>query len=123
MGHVPNSEVLEHYARSPASLFVNVSESEGVPVSIMEAMAHAIPALATNAGDTDRLVTHGRDGWLVQVQTDAAAIADGFESVWRLSPQEYSGFSTAAHETWATGWSTNDVYRHFAQELAQVSGS
>ena len=123
MGHVPNREVLEHYARSPASLFVNVSESEGVPVSIMEAMAHAIPPLATSAGDTDRLVTRERDGWLLPVHADATAIADGFETVWRLSPQQYSGYSTAAHQTWATGWSTKETYGHFAEELAQLSGS
>jgi glycosyltransferase involved in cell wall biosynthesis len=122
MGHVPNAAVLEHYAHSPASVFVNVSESEGVPVSVMEAMAHGIPALATRAGDTDRLVTHDRDGWLLPVEVDAAAVADAMEAVWRLSPSEYSAYSTAAHETWAADWEATVLYRDFAEELT-LSGS
>lgn len=122
-GHVTNKEVLDYYARSPASLFVNASTSEGVPVSIMEAMAHSIPALATRAGDTGRLVTDGRDGWLVPVAVDAGAIADALERVWRLSPEEYARYCSGAHQAWATGWAAANVYREFAAELAEVRGS
>lgn len=122
-GHVANKELLDYYARSSASLFINVSTSEGVPVSIMEAMAHSIPALATRAGDTDRLVTEGRDGWLLPVAIDAAEIADVLERVWGLSPEEYSRYSVNAHHAWATGWAAANVYRGFAAELAGVSGS
>lgn len=122
-GHIANQDVLDHYARSPASVFVNVSESEGVPVSIMEAMAHGIPALATDAGDTGQLVTAGHDGWLLPVDSSAPAVADGLEHVWRLTAEDYARFSAAARTTWATGWATTTIYPEFAAELADVIAS
>src|SRR5690606_25330345 len=36
-GHIPNWKVLAYYEKNPVDVFVNVSESEGVPVAMMEA--------------------------------------------------------------------------------------
>ena len=36
----------------PYHVFLNVSSSEGVPVSIIEAMSFGIPCIATNVGGT-----------------------------------------------------------------------
>lgn len=55
-GHVSNKELLNFYATNHIDLFVNVSETEGIPVSIMEAMSFGIPALATDVGGTAELV-------------------------------------------------------------------
>ena len=56
-GSVSNDDVHNFYAENPVDLFVNVSESEGLPVSIMEAMSYAIPSLATDAGGNHEIVT------------------------------------------------------------------
>ncbi|MGA4506765.1 glycosyltransferase [Propionibacteriaceae bacterium G1746] len=55
-GQVSPDEVTAHLAGQPVDVFVNTSESEGVPVSIMEAMAHGVPALAPRVGAIDELV-------------------------------------------------------------------
>lgn len=55
-GEVHNSVVLDHFCNRPVDFFINLSEIEGVPVSIMEAMAHGIPAIATNVGGVGELV-------------------------------------------------------------------
>ncbi|NCO54621.1 MAG: glycosyltransferase, partial [Bacteroidetes bacterium] len=39
-------------------LFINVSESEGIPVSIMEALSAGIPVIATNVGGTNEIVNN-----------------------------------------------------------------
>ena len=39
-----------------SSLFINVSESEGVPVSIMEALSCGLPIIATNVGGVSEIV-------------------------------------------------------------------
>ena len=56
-GFVPNLEVLEYYGNNSIDLFINVSESEGIPVSIMEAISYGIPILATDVGGTSEIVT------------------------------------------------------------------
>jgi colanic acid/amylovoran biosynthesis glycosyltransferase len=57
MGSLPPDEVLEFYRDRELDLFINVSESEGMPVAIMEAFSAGIPAIATDVGGTSELVT------------------------------------------------------------------
>ena len=56
LGAMPNEKVLEYYLKHHIDLFVNVSESEGVPVSIMEAFSFGIPVIATNVGGVSEIV-------------------------------------------------------------------
>ena len=56
LGAMPNDEVLRYYAEHHVDLFVNVSESEGVPVSIMEAFSFGIPVMATDVGGVAEIV-------------------------------------------------------------------
>ena len=55
-GFIPSENVLDYYINHPFDLFINVSESEGVPVSIMEAFSAAIPVYATDVGGTGEIV-------------------------------------------------------------------
>ena len=56
LGLIPNTEVVDVYQKYPPSLFINVSESEGVPVSIMEALSCGLPIIATNVGGISEIV-------------------------------------------------------------------
>lgn len=56
LGAMPNEKVLDYYATHHVDLFVNVSESEGVPVSIMEAFSFGIPVMATDVGGVSEIV-------------------------------------------------------------------
>jgi glycosyltransferase involved in cell wall biosynthesis len=52
------------------------SRNEGLPVTIIEALAAARPVVATDVGAVRDLVTPGETGWLVP-SGDATALADG----------------------------------------------
>lgn len=47
-GQTPNQEIRSFYATEPIHLFINVSEAEGIPVSMMEAISAGIPVMATS---------------------------------------------------------------------------
>ena len=79
-GQVAKEEVLSFYSENPVDLFVNVSESEGIPVSIMEAMSFGIPVLATNVGGVSEIVGEG-SGILVDAETTPGIIAGKILSV------------------------------------------
>lgn len=55
-GSLSNKEVKDFYSKNYCDLFINVSSSEGIPVSIMEAQAAGIPVIATNVGGTSEIV-------------------------------------------------------------------
>lgn len=66
-GRVPNEEVLSYLNCNSIDLFVNFSVSEGLPVSIMEALSADIPVLATDVDGTSEAVIVGRSGYLCSV--------------------------------------------------------
>jgi glycosyltransferase involved in cell wall biosynthesis len=50
-----------------ADLLVLTSDNEGMPVALIEAAMHGIPAVATDAGTTNRVVLDGESGLIVPV--------------------------------------------------------
>jgi glycosyltransferase involved in cell wall biosynthesis len=72
-GLVGPDEVRRHVAAARA--FVLASLTEGLPVSIMEALAVGRPVIATNVGAIAELVRPGETGWLVTAGS-AEALSD-----------------------------------------------
>ncbi|MBM3285936.1 MAG: glycosyltransferase [Candidatus Eisenbacteria bacterium] len=48
-----------------ADVALNLSETEGMSNTIMEAMAAGLPVVATRVGGTPELIEDGREGWLI----------------------------------------------------------
>lgn len=63
-----------------ATAGVLTSESEGMPVSLMEAAACGVPAVAPAVGGIPELIAHGETGF-VTAPNDATAIADGLARI------------------------------------------
>jgi len=64
-GNIDNKDVYQFYKNSKIDVFINVSESEGVPVSIMEAMSCHIPVVAPNVGGISDMIIEGVNGFLL----------------------------------------------------------
>ncbi|WP_336135346.1 glycosyltransferase [Natronomonas amylolytica] len=60
-GHVPS--VVEYYAL--ADVFVSASVREGLPITLLEAMAAELPVVGTTIPGVDELVVDGETGYLV----------------------------------------------------------
>lgn len=98
-------------------LFANVSESEGVPVSIMEASSFGIPVIATDVGGSSELV--GSDnGTLLDADASPDAIAAAVRHFQSLDDDIYSSYAAAARRTWETKFDATRNYARFASELA-----
>lgn len=50
-------EVLNYYQTNMIDAFINVSSTEGLPVSIMEAISFNVPVIGTDVGGTSEIVT------------------------------------------------------------------
>lgn len=73
-GNLSNEEILQFYKETPIDLFVSLSEAEGVPVSMMEAISFGIPILSTDVGGCKEIVTE-KTGVLIPLQTEMSEIA------------------------------------------------
>lgn len=85
-GRVKPEEVLNFYVVNPVDLFLNVSTTEGVPVSIMEAFSAGIPVYATNVGGTSEIVNNG-NGKLLDKDITPEKLAAEIRSFNELLPE------------------------------------
>jgi len=97
-GFLPQAELRTLYAR--AHFFMHPSETgpdgdqEGVPNSMLEAMANGLPVVATKHGGISEAVEYGASGWLVP-ERDHAALAQGLLTL-AGDPARYAQMSAAA---------------------------
>ena len=120
-GHLSNAEVRDLYATSDLSAFVNCSDGEGVPVSVMEAQSTGLPVVATAAGGTGEIVWDGRNGRLIPVDVTPGQIADAIESIRNLTADEYAEYSACARETWSVRSDAERQYDEFAALLSSAA--
>ena len=112
VGFLSQPKLLELYASS--HLFLHPSETspnhdqEGVPNSVLEAMATGLPVAATRHGGIPEAVDHGRTGWLVP-EEDHVALANAMQEI-AHSPGLLTEMGLRAREA---------VIKRFAQE-AQI---
>ena len=94
-GQMAHEAVFEYYKTHPVDLFINMSSSEGIPVSVIEAISFDIPCIATDVGATREVVT-AETGMLVPGNCNAEeaaravlSVADGHFSPRRFWMENY----------------------------------
>ncbi|MEZ4287920.1 MAG: glycosyltransferase [Polyangiales bacterium] len=114
-GQVDNTTIRDFYATQSVDLFINLSLSEGIPVSIMEASSHRIATLATDVGGVSEIVNN-HSGRLIQVDTSIASIADAIVA---LASNKLALLSNAeaARTIWSRDYRAKTNYELFAREL------
>ena len=122
-GFMPNNKVLEYYKDKGAHLFLNVSKSEGVPVSIMEAISVGLPVIATDVGGTREIVEDGTNGTLLDANTNAVELAEAINAVYRLNQESYFQLAINAESIWKHKYDGQKNYEDFADELLYEQGS
>lgn len=77
-GHVDNDKIIHFYQNNFVDLFISLSTSEGLPVSMMEAISFGIPILANNVGGISELVVNEITGFLIEPDTEINTKVDIF---------------------------------------------
>jgi glycosyltransferase involved in cell wall biosynthesis len=77
VGRVEHSEIVAQYKR--AHIYLNASEIDNQPLSILEAFACGLPIVTTNAGGIPDMVTDGVSGFVVNCGDHEAMAARGLE--------------------------------------------
>lgn len=80
-GWYTNDQVMDFYRNNTVHLLMHVSETEGLPVALMEAASFGIPLLATDVGGTNEIV-NSETGFLIPANfnpTEIARLIDNFK--------------------------------------------
>lgn len=115
-GRVANSEIYAAFTKEQPHLFINVSSSEGVPVSIMEAMSFGVPVLATDVGGNSEIVTN-ENGHLLTVHPSPEDIAREIMHFCVMTEAAYNQFSENAYQTWGNKYNAEKNYEEFTEMI------
>jgi colanic acid/amylovoran biosynthesis glycosyltransferase len=119
-GHVPHDDLMRFYRETDVHLFVNASSTEGIPVSIMEALSFGVPVLATAVGGTGELVQDGANGRLLPADASAERIAEGVREFMEMDYETYATFRAAARASWERSCSAERNYPAFYRDVVGV---
>lgn len=116
-GAVSNSAVLNLYQQNEYHLFINVSESEGIPVSIMEAMSFGIPAVATDVGGVGEIVIDGKNGILLRKDFSDDDLSGAIIKFSGMDNSQYRIYRNDARRTWEEKYNAAKNYTDFYKTL------
>lgn len=118
-GSVSHDTVMNYYKDNDVHVFVNVSTTEGIPVSVMEAMSFGIPAIATNVGGTSELVDD-TCGLLLDKDLSVNDLAQAFESVLCLDSEDYLKLRKMARLKWESEFCGSRNFRELNERLLSL---
>ncbi|MDO4564030.1 MAG: glycosyltransferase [Clostridia bacterium] len=121
-GNTPHDEILAYYKDNDVHLFVNTSSSEGLPVSIMEAISFGVPVIATDVGGTNEIVQNCVNGYLVSEDITASELAEVILKVMNAPNVEYEILRKNAFSFWNECFNAEKNYQLFYEELLGKGG-
>lgn len=118
-GTVPNSAIYDLYKANEFHVFVNVSASEGIPVSIMEAMSFGLPVIATDVGGVAELVWGDCNGWLLPADFSVGILASLFRKLYELDERAYCSMREASRKKFLDEYHGISNYQSFLDDLVR----
>lgn len=117
-GKQDNKVVLDYYASEYIDMFINLSESEGIPVSIMEAMSFGIPCIATDVGGTKEIVKES-NGYLLSNGYKIEEVTNIIKQFAAMPTNQIDEYRKNARNFWNEHYNADKNYRKFVSELLE----
>ncbi len=119
MGRLPNSEYISWLKNNPVDLFINVSSSEGLPVSLMEAASFGIPCIATDVGGSCEIVSDD-NGILLCSNPDADAVAAAITDFFALFDSDKKKLGENSYNKWRNSFDCAVNSEKFVHSLTEL---
>ncbi len=117
-GHINNNQLTDMLEElSINSVLINTSTSEGIPVSMMEAMSFGIPCIGTNVGGVAEIIKDGVNGFLMPADPSPQMVSDHIKKYFELPIGEKELFRLNAFQTWEERYNAEKNYNNFTDEL------
>lgn len=116
-GNRPHDEVVSYLNSGEPSVFVSASAAEGLPVSIMEAIAYSTPVVATDVNATREAVITGKTGTLISAAVTPEEIAKAVLEYYNMTNEDYYAICASAHDFWKENLDSTETAKQLAQKL------
>ena len=116
MGWTAHEMILQFYKKHPIDLFVNCSDVEGVPVSIMEAMSYGIPCVARDVGGNSEIVNNN-NGVLLSSDCSIEDLRDAVKLMLYMPNIDYLKVRNGAFNAYSERYNAEKNYASFFEEM------
>ena len=117
-GNLSPNEVNNFYKTVPVNLFVSLSSSEGLPVSMMEAISFGIPMLCTNVGGCSEICNENT-GLLINKEFDFKETAQLILQ-FKNSHKNTLVFRKGVKEFWDLNFNAAKNYKMFSSQIGRL---
>ncbi len=119
LGQTEHDAIMRYYQNNDITAFVNVSSSEGIPVSVMEACSFGIPVVATDVGGTREAVFDGENGYLLPADFQPEELIEKLRMLQSIPEDEYDRLCAGARGMWTKKFNAAENYRRFYEEISR----
>lgn len=117
IGSLTHEQVISFYRNTPVNLFINTSETEGIPVTIMEAISFGIPVIATEVGGVAEIVHNGYDGYLLNKDFNTEYLESLIRKIITMPKKEYLELRKRARKQWNDKFNAEYNYSTFYSDI------
>lgn len=117
MGRQSNETIMNFYKSTPVHLFINLSTSEGIPVSIMEALSFGIPCLGTDVGGVHEIIKNNVNGYLIPKNSSVEDVSELIQKINALSAVDMLVLRKEARLFWENNYRAEKNYSEFVECL------
>ena len=118
-GQMEHEEVVRYYETEQVDCFITTSATEGVPVSVMEAMSYGIPVIATSVGGIPEMVQG--NGILLSCDPSGKEVAAALDKLCRLDVEEMIVRKDRSYELWEQSFAIETTARRLMDILETES--
>jgi len=117
IGSLSNKEVIKFYKENQIDVLVNLSEYEGLPVSLMEAASFGIPLIATDVGGNCEIVKNNFNGFLLYAQPKVDEVIEKIKDLYNLSEPTYLNFCKNSYNIWESNFNAKKNFQDFITKI------
>lgn len=118
MGYRSNSEVLSWLSKGAADVFITTSSTEGLPVSVQEALYFGLPVIATDVGGMAELFDG--NGVLLNANPTPAEVGEALKLILSaLKSNSWKLMARSSRSLWEQRFDSEVIGPKFAQQLAE----
>jgi glycosyltransferase involved in cell wall biosynthesis len=117
-GNLTKEELNLFYKTQPIDIFVSLSSSEGLPVSMMEAISFGIPLMSTDVGGCNEICNE-RTGFLIPTDFDSKEVAELLVDFKRPAKNTIE-FRKGVRAFWKENFDAEINYKRFAKEIIDL---
>ena len=110
-----HDDLMDYLKDTHVNLFINVSETEGLPVTIQEALSFGIPIIATDVGGTSEIVNE-QTGILINKEFDSQLVAKRIEE-FKSSSKNTISFREEVRNFWEENFKMEHTAYQFFSHL------